>query len=81
MSRRNEIKKLIAAHRRRLHILQGKQAQYGFETPPSILIEIADIESEIENLQIELEQLESETNETSVENIVGSPLQGQFVQY
>jgi hypothetical protein len=57
MSRIEEIKELIARHKRRLQKLKEKQASYGLDTPVHILTEIEDVELELEQLQTELETL------------------------
>jgi hypothetical protein len=59
MSRKDDIKKLILKHKRRLQKLKEKQTTFGLDTPPHISIEIEDIEVEIENLQTELEVLKN----------------------
>lgn len=57
MSRQNEnLEKLLEGHQRRLHKLKAQQALQGIETPPSILLEIEDIEATIKELQAELEE-------------------------
>lgn len=43
--------KLIAIHQRRLQILREKEATYGINAPPEILIEIEDLEAKIRALQ------------------------------
>jgi len=58
MSRKYDIKKLIANYKRRLQKLKEQQAFFGLDTSPHILTEIEDIEVEIEKLQTELEALE-----------------------
>jgi len=57
MSRKDDIKKLIANCERRLQKRKEQQALFGLDTPPHILTEIEDIETEIEKLQTELEAL------------------------
>jgi GAF domain-containing protein len=58
MSEMDHIKKLIVNHTRRLQSLKEQQALNGLDTPPKILIEIDDIESEIAKLQSELRMLQ-----------------------
>ncbi|MCB0213683.1 MAG: hypothetical protein KDJ52_30355 [Anaerolineae bacterium] len=71
MSRSNDIDRLLIRYNRRLQGLKEKQAQYGLETPISILTEIDDIEIQIEELQKELEKLnqtdESQSNKPLIE--------------
>jgi hypothetical protein len=43
--------RLIAIHQRRLQLLREKEAVYGLNTPPEILIEIEDLEAKIRDLQ------------------------------
>ena len=56
MADQDGIKRLVAQYNRRLQILKEKEAQYGLETPVSILTEIADIEAKLEELDGALEQ-------------------------
>ncbi len=56
MSRKEDIKKLIVNHRRRLQKLKEQQALQGLAIDPKILLEIEDIETKIEELQTELER-------------------------
>lgn len=58
MSHSDDIKKLIAEKNRRLQLLKQREAKFGAQTDPHILIEIEDIEAEIEQLQNELKSLE-----------------------
>lgn len=44
-------KTLIAAKTRRLNLLRERQALFGMDAPPQIVLEIEDLESEIEELQ------------------------------
>ncbi len=60
MSRRDEIKKLITKHNRRLQILREQQALKGRTVAPEILIEIQDLEANIETLQAELKAIEQD---------------------
>ncbi len=57
MSRKDDLKKLIANYKRRLQKLKEQQASFGLHTPPHILTEIEDTEETIEQLQIELKTL------------------------
>jgi tetratricopeptide (TPR) repeat protein len=58
MSHRDDLKKQIDIHRRRLQKLEEQQAFRGLDTPAHILIEIEDIKAKIEELQTELKALE-----------------------
>jgi uncharacterized protein YjbI with pentapeptide repeats len=58
MSRRDDLRKQIDNHRRRLQKLEEQQALYGLDTPPHVLIEIEDIKAKIEELRAELKALE-----------------------
>jgi hypothetical protein len=58
MSRRDDLRKQIANHRRRLQKLEEQQALYGLDTPPHVLIEIEDIKARLEELRAELRTLE-----------------------
>lgn len=57
MSRKDDIKKQIENHNRRLQELKTRQAYYGISADPSIPMEIEDIETKIKELQAELEEL------------------------
>jgi hypothetical protein len=59
MSRAEDIKKLIINHNRRLQKLRERQALEGLSIDPKVPIEIEDIETELEALQMELVQLEN----------------------
>ncbi len=54
MSRKDDMRKLMAEHQRRLQRLKEQKARYGINTSPEVLNEIEDIETEIERLQTEL---------------------------
>jgi hypothetical protein len=58
MSRRDDRRKQIDIHRRRLQKLEEQQAFRGLDTPVHILIEIEDIKAKIEELRAELKALE-----------------------
>jgi tetratricopeptide (TPR) repeat protein len=58
MSRRDDLRKQIDNHRRRLQKLEEQQALYGLDTLSHVLIEIEDIKAKIEALQGELKALE-----------------------
>ncbi len=58
MSRKDDIKKLITNHYRRLQKLKEQQALHGTSTDPGILLEIEDIEEKVEKLQTELRELD-----------------------
>ncbi len=51
MASKEDTQKLIKQHSRRLQIFKERQAKLGSEAPPSILLEIDDIETQIETLQ------------------------------
>jgi DNA-binding HxlR family transcriptional regulator len=51
---RNNIADLIRSHRRRLHILEEKQALQGINTPPDIILEIEDINEQMARLMKQL---------------------------
>lgn len=57
MSRRDDIKKLIAKNTRRLQKLNEKKASFGLDTPTHILIEIEDVEAELEKLNSQLDRV------------------------
>lgn len=57
MSRKDDIKKLVAEYQRRLHKLKLQEARFGINTPPETLTEIEDIEAKIKRLQRELKTL------------------------
>jgi repressor LexA len=58
MSHKDDIKKLITIHERRLQILKEQHALSGISTDPHIILEIEKIEKEIKKLQAELRKLE-----------------------
>jgi hypothetical protein len=58
VSRQDEIKELISAHRRRLHQLEIQRAEYGISVDPRIPNEIDNIKQEIKDLQAELEKIQ-----------------------
>jgi tetratricopeptide (TPR) repeat protein len=57
MSRKDNVKKLIAEHNRHLQKLKEQEAKWGLNAPTHILTEIEDRENEIERLKTELENL------------------------
>ena len=61
----NDIKRLLTERYRQLQKLKEKEAKFGLHTPSYILVEIEDIETEIENLQLRLAEIK--VNETSNE--------------
>ncbi|KAA3655948.1 MAG: hypothetical protein DWQ04_32500 [Chloroflexi bacterium] len=61
----DDCRKLIKNYRRRLQILKENKALQGISTPPEILLEIEDIESEIEKLKEELNKINLD-NEDSI---------------
>lgn len=56
MPQQTDIQNLITEKLRRLHLLKNKEARYGYNTPPEVLLEIEDLEGEIARLQFELKQ-------------------------
>ncbi len=57
MSRRDDIKKLIINHSRRLQKLKEQQSLLGISVAPNVLIQIEDLEATIKKLQVELASL------------------------
>lgn len=68
MSRENDLQHLITEHQRRLQKLKEQQAQWGFQVPPHILIEIEDCEADIEKLKDELAALKIPRTEPRTKN-------------
>ncbi len=64
-----EIHEIIRTHKRRLRFLRLKEARLGYEAPPSVLMEIEDIEDKITQLQTQIQnedkiaQLQAEIQE------------------
>lgn len=58
MSAKDDLKKLITNHRRRLQKLKERQALEGLSVDPTVLIEIEDIEARLLELQRDLTSLE-----------------------
>ena len=58
MSQKDNLKKLIKNHHRRLQILKEQEALHGLDVPPKILMEIEDIEAKIADLQKRLAEAE-----------------------
>jgi hypothetical protein len=54
---RSYLEDLTAIHRRRLQILERKQAQFGINTPPEVEMEIEDIGAEIKKLNDRLHRV------------------------
>ncbi len=50
MSRKDDIKRLISNHKRRLNVLKKQHTALGIHAPPHIIIEIQDIEKQITQL-------------------------------
>lgn len=71
-SRKDELQKQISAHNRRLQLLKERQAQQGISTDPSIITEIEDIETKIEELLVQLRELNDNNNVTKVSQAVPS---------
>ncbi|MCL4299511.1 MAG: hypothetical protein KJ077_27495 [Anaerolineae bacterium] len=59
MTNKDDIRKLIREHNRRLQILREQNARFGAHTPPHILTEIEDIQAELERLRLELADLKT----------------------
>ncbi|MBE7553984.1 MAG: hypothetical protein HS126_23200 [Anaerolineales bacterium] len=59
MSSKDDIKRLVEQHNRRLQKLREQQASFGLHTPVHILTEIEDAKAEIESLWTELASLEN----------------------
>jgi len=57
MSVKDDLRRLIVNHQRRLQVLKEQQALYGRSTPPEIVIEIEDIEQLLQTLQAQLTDL------------------------
>jgi hypothetical protein len=53
-----QLRELIAIHRKRLYFLEQRRARYGINTPPEVLMEIDEIQGEIEALQRQLHALQ-----------------------
>lgn len=51
---KGDLKKEIAAYKRRLQVLRERRATQGIETPPSVVIEIEDIEQKLKDLEAQL---------------------------
>ena len=62
MNNRENIKQLIKNHNDRLQILREHRAIAGITADPKYILEIRQIESTLEDLQIELEALEKDSN-------------------
>jgi sRNA-binding carbon storage regulator CsrA len=58
MLREDDIRNLVTHDSRRLQKLKEKQAKFGINTPPEILIEIEDIEAKISEAEADLKSLE-----------------------
>ena len=69
MSRRDEIDILIAENKRRLHQLRVREARFGFNTPPEVLIEIEDVERVIVRLEQERVSLPDEPHLRSITDV------------
>jgi hypothetical protein len=61
MSEKDNIKQQIINHNRRLQKLKQKQALYGLDVQPHVLMEIEDIEAELESLQAQLKTLDKKS--------------------
>ncbi len=66
MPNKEDLKKLIDNHRQRLERLKEKNARYGLDTPPHILVEIEDTEAVINDLEIQSASLESAETDNSI---------------
>lgn len=54
MSRSGDVGKLLKKLNRRLQLLKEQQAVKGLNTPPEVLIEIEELESQMQSLEAEL---------------------------
>lgn len=79
MATDEEIKKVIEQKTQQLEKLKAKMALYGFNTPPEIIIQIEDIETEIEELQKGTKNLE--TSSKIVQNVEDKPIQTLIDDY
>lgn len=50
----DHLRALIAAHRQRLHVLELRAARFGWESPPQVLNEIAEIQGAVEQIERQL---------------------------
>lgn len=64
MSHKEHLKTLVLNLTRRLQILEERKALYGLEAPPTILLEIEDVKSQIAEKQAELVQLQDDEKQT-----------------
>ena len=61
MTRQDDIRNLLRTNHRRLQLLKEQQAGFGpLHTPPHIVIEIENTETELHKLQAELEEIEND---------------------
>lgn len=60
MARQDEIRTLLAEHKRHLLKLQEQKAKFGLHLPTHVLTEIEDEETEIANLEAELQRIAGE---------------------
>ncbi|MCK6624216.1 MAG: 50S ribosome-binding GTPase [Anaerolineae bacterium] len=81
MSRQNHIKQLIINNTRRLQKLKEQQALYGNHVYAGLFLEIENIESEIEQLQIELKDLQdvAQSEDKGNSALLSKPTGADFV--
>lgn len=75
MQTKEDIKKLIIAHSRRLQMLKEKQALQGINASPEILTEIEDIELEIRELQAQLGEDEDDSESATQKRATSKKLE------
>ncbi len=73
ISRQEHLRNLVRDRTRYLQKLQERQARQGLDTPPSVLLEIEDLEAELENLKAELEHLHETPPPPTVGDVPFSP--------
>ncbi len=69
MSNKNNVKKLIESHNRRLQELQQKEALLGIGADPSIALEIENIEAKLKELEAHLETHSSQKSHDYQRNV------------
>ncbi len=73
MSPKDDIKKLINEHQRRLQKRKEQEAALGIATSPEILTEIENIEAKIEQLQAQLAALEDANGDEKSQSTATPP--------
>ncbi len=68
--KKQNLQSLIRAHSRRLQKLNEQKAWHGLDTPPAVQIEIEDIETELERLQVNLDAFTAPLNSQHSESPV-----------